>query len=106
MSTTSEIVERLRGVRGAMLDWAEDFRRAGSIDGEMSEKSRAALLGEAADRLSELERENARLREALKEARSTIASVTMLDMSKGDVPMHPKMLAMIDAALAGSGEKR
>jgi hypothetical protein len=55
MSTTSEIVERLRGVRGAMLDWAQDFRRVGSADGEMSEKSRAALLGEAASRIEELE---------------------------------------------------
>lgn len=40
------------------------------------------------------------LLEALKEARATVASMTILDMSKGDVPMHPKMLAMIDAAIA------
>jgi hypothetical protein len=100
MSTTSEIVERLRGVRGAMLDWAEDFRRVGSADGEMSEKSRAALLGEAADKLDELERENARLRDAL-----------IIYFTQPSSPRHDEafntlaIFATSRAALAGSGEK-
>ncbi len=52
MSATSEIVERLR-------NWITDYARGGSLrrDQEMAH--------EAADRLDELERENAALREAL-----------------------------------------
>jgi hypothetical protein len=68
MSTTQELVERLRmGTANSRHPMCLDMQ-------------------EAAARLDELERENARMREALKEARSTIASV------------------MIAAALAGSGE--
>ena len=64
--TTQELVERLLRVHYATLDWAEDFRRIGNADGETSEKARAELLKAAASRLSEMEAENKRLRDALR----------------------------------------
>ena len=66
MTDHAELIERLLGVHHATLDWAEDFRRVGSLDGEASEKARAELLKSAATAIAALMAENARLREALK----------------------------------------
>ena len=66
MTDHAKLIERLMSVHHAMLDWAEDFRRFGSLDGEASEKARAELLKSAATALDALVAENAMLREALK----------------------------------------
>jgi hypothetical protein len=93
MSTTSEIVERLReGV---------PFEPRGTFSGK--------LMFEAAARLSELERENARLREALETIRDThIPDQPMADDSDEAEyarKHHTGLRIIAQQALAGSGEK-
>jgi rhodanese-related sulfurtransferase len=68
-------------------------------------------LGQLAARLSELERENARLREACRQAAITFRFYEQSHLAKktqdGDEKAHRnhEMAAMCEAALAGSGEK-
>jgi hypothetical protein len=86
--STSELVERLRIwiADNTAIDWPYP-----TLPPE-----RATTLRDAALRLDELERENARLREALKPfaAQTRASSLT-----------EEKMILAARAALAGSGEK-
>jgi hypothetical protein len=84
MSTTSELVERLRN--GVLYD----------DEGEILRVATKALMRKAAEKIDELERENARMREALKPFawQTRVSSLT-----------EEVMILNARAALAGSGEK-
>jgi hypothetical protein len=96
MSTTSEIIERLKA-RARLAD----RRKAGADYNGMSFMAEelvetAAELRAAAARLDELERENARMRDLL----------SKLANRPTTVPVDAEGLAILcRAALAGSGEK-
>lgn len=87
---SAEIIAELRKLA--------DFIDADTYDEcwEIKETARGKLLRAAAARLDELERENARMREALKPfaAQTRASSLT-----------EEKMIRAAQAALAGSGEK-
>ena len=101
---TSEIIAELRKLA--------DFTDADTYDEcwEIKETARGKLLRAAANRLAELERENARLREACRQAAITFRFYEQSHLAKktqdGDEKAHRnhEMAAMCEAALAGSGE--
>jgi hypothetical protein len=88
--STSELVERLRIwiADNTAIDWPYP-----TLPPE-----RATTLRDAALRLDELERENARLREALFETHLDLVVYT-------DIEVARKRLVKRRAALAGSGDK-
>jgi hypothetical protein len=96
MSTTGEIVD---GLCNTVL-WSDELNAR-----------EANLLRTAASRLSELERENAVLKEACRQAAITFRFYEQSHLAKktqeGDEKAHRnhEMAAMCEAALAGSGEK-
>lgn len=97
MSTTSEIVERLRKV--SLYFWS------GTSDPEYQ---RSDLPAEAAEKIDELERENAALRGALAEIAKQVPAKDMdedyyeaADFEDG----YDRCVFQARAALAGSGEK-
>jgi hypothetical protein len=84
MSTTSELVERLRALIYRDVPW--------------SHSNAVTTMCEAAEKIDELERENARLRELLSE--------TMMDIAiYEDIGIIRARAMERRAALAGSGEK-
>ena len=103
MSTTSELVERLVAQElverlGAQAKYEEagEYHRA------------ASCLRAAADRLSELERENARLREALQLIANAIhprfRTDDDIDLLYANEEAFGQCINVARAALAGSGE--
>jgi len=91
--STSELVERLKARFDPRIVQPDELSRA------------------AAARLEELERENAALREACRQAAITFRFYEQSHLAKktqdGDQKAHRnhEMAAMCEAALAGSGEK-
>jgi len=104
MSTTSEIVERLRK-RTIALEHP--------LHREVFQYVASPLCTEAADRLDELERENAALREALRETKFFLLMLHGSCRSDGhgysnvNIPNVDlaELREKVRAALAGSGER-
>ena len=96
--TTQELVERLR-------NWIKDYARGGSLRRDQE------LMHEAADRLSEMEAENKRLREACLQAALTFRFYEQSHLAKktqdGDEKAHRnhEMAAMCEAALEQHQQK-
>jgi hypothetical protein len=97
MSTTSEIVEALKN--GLFHD----------SDGQVFEARAERLMSEAAARLDELERENARMREALQLIANAIhprfRTEDDIDLLYANEKAFGDCINLARAALAGSGEK-
>jgi hypothetical protein len=94
VSTTQELVERLKSLDGGSAQQCPVAYTAGDID----------VLFYAAARLSELERENARLREALKDMMGWVSAFAQGNHCREDVQASERYKRAA-AALAGSGEK-
>jgi hypothetical protein len=89
MSTTSEIVERLKALVYRDVPWSHSYA--------------VTTMSEAAEKIAELERENARMRAALE------PFVEKARDYRHEDPAHHGIVLISDlrraAALAGSGEK-